>query len=140
MEWLLLICAVIVTIAVAVTAFSVVRLTKRLTLVSEEMQLWLVQVRQVTGETREVVSSTREVVSSLRDAVQPVQRVAGHFAELGERTARMSASLLEEVEAPVRTVVAITRGLRAGTSQFLGRLNSRFRHGRPATDGGIRYE
>jgi hypothetical protein len=34
MEWLLLICAVIVTIAVAVTAFSVVRLTKRLTLVS----------------------------------------------------------------------------------------------------------
>jgi uncharacterized protein YoxC len=133
MEWLLLICAVIVTIAVVVTAISVARLTKRLTRVSEEMQLWLVQVRQVTGETH-------EVVSSLRDAVQPVQRVAGHFAELGERTARLSASLLEEVEAPVRTVVAITRGLRTGTSQFLGRLNSRFRHGRPATDGGIRYE
>jgi len=133
MEWALLICAVIVTIAVVVTAVSVIRLSKRLTNVSEEVQLWLVQMRQVTGETR-------EVVTSLRGIVQPVQRVVDRFEQLGEATARMSASLLEEVEAPVRTVVALTRGVRTGTSQFLGRLTSRFRHGRAATDGGIRYE
>lgn len=133
MEWLLLICAVIVTIAVVAIAVSVVRLSKRLTRVSEEMQLWLVQARQITGETR-------EVISSIRGAVQPVQRVVDRFGQLGERTARMSASLLEEVEGPVRTVVAISRGVRTGTSQFVGRLSSRFRHGRPATDGGIRYE
>jgi uncharacterized protein YoxC len=133
MEWALLICAVIVTIAVVVTAVSVVRLSKRLSNVSEEIQLWLVQMRQVTGETR-------EVMTSLRGIVQPVQRVVDRFEQLGEATARMTASLLEEVEAPVRTVVALTRGVRTGTSQFLGRLTSRFRHGRAATDGGIRYE
>ena len=133
MEWLLLICAVIVTISVVATAVSVVRLSMRLTRVCGELQLWLVQVRQVTGETR-------EVVSSLRGVVQPVQGVVDRFAQLGERTVRMSASLLEEVEGPVRTAVAISRGVRAGASQFLGRLSSRFRHGRPATDGGIRYE
>lgn len=133
MEWLLLICAVIVTIAAVTIAVSFVRLSKRLTKVSEEAQLWLVQVQQVTGETR-------DVLASLRGVVQPVQRVMDRFEQLGERTARMSASLLEEVEGPVRTFVAITRGVRTGTSQFLGRLNSRFRHGRAATDGGIRYE
>ena len=133
MEWLLLICAVIVTIAVVVTCVSVIHLTKRVTRVSEEMQLWLVQVRQVTGEAR-------DVISTVRDVAQPVQRVAERFGEIGERTAQMSASLLEEVERPVRTAVAITRGVRAGASQFLERLSSRFRHGRAATDGGIRYE
>jgi hypothetical protein len=133
MEWLLLICAVIVTIAVVVTCVSVIHLTKRVTRVSEEMQLWLVQVRQVTGE-----SARRHLDGPGCRAT--VQRVAERFGEIGERTAQMSASLLEEVVAPVRTVVAITRGVRSGTSQFVERLTSRFRHGRAATDGGIRYE
>ncbi|HET9251699.1 MAG TPA: hypothetical protein VFP58_06240 [Candidatus Eisenbacteria bacterium] len=121
-------------------AVSVVRLSQRLTRVSEEMQLWLVQVRQVTGEAREVVSSLRGVAQPVQRAVDRFGKVGERFAQLGERTVRMSALLLEEVEAPVRNVVAITRGVRTGTAQFLERLTSRFRHGRPATDGGIRYE
>ena len=133
MPVLIQICAVIVTIAVSTIAVSMLRFSARVSQLSEDIRLWLVQVRQVTGEAQEAIATVREIV-------QPVRRVVDRFERLGERTASLSSQLLDEVEAPIRTAVAVARGVRTGTAQFIERLTSRFKHGRPATDGGVRYE
>ena len=127
------VCAVIVTIAVVALAVSVIRMAGRMSKLTDDASLWLVQARQVTGEAQEVVASVRSML-------KPVQRVVDGFERLGTRTAALSSVFLEEVEGPVRTVVGLVRGVRTGTALFMERLNSRFKPGRAATDGGMRYE
>ena len=127
------VCAVIVTIAVVALSIAVIRMAGRVSKLSEDAALWLVHVRQVTGEAQEVVASARSML-------QPLQRVVDRFERLGSRTAALSSAFLAEVEAPVRIAVALARGLRTGTALFMERLQGRFRPGRAATDGGIRYE
>jgi len=133
MPVLVQVCAVIVTIAVVTLAVSVVRMASRVSKLTDDANLWLVQVRQVTGEAQEVVASARSVL-------KPVQRVVDRFERLGTRTAALSAVFLEEVEGPVRMAAALVRGVKTGTALFMERFTSRFKPGRAATDGGVRYE
>jgi len=112
---------------------GLVRMAGRLSKLAEDIRTCLVEVREVTGEARGVVAKAREML-------QPVQRMIDRFERIGTRTAAVSSAFLEEVEAPVRTAVAIVRGVKTGTAQFMERLGSRFRPGRAATDGGYRYE
>jgi DNA integrity scanning protein DisA with diadenylate cyclase activity len=114
------VCVVIVTIAVVALVIALVRMADRLSKVTEDIRICLVEVREVTGE--------------------PVRRVVDRFERLGTRTAAVSSAFLEEVEAPVRTAVALMRGVKTGTALFMERLGSRFRPGRVATDGGYQYE
>ena len=65
-----------------------------------------------------------------------IRRVVDRFEALGERTADLSAAVLGEVEPPLRTAVAVARGMRSVTAYFLERLSHRFTHGRSATNGG----
>jgi hypothetical protein len=44
--------------------------------------------------------------------------------------------VLDEVEAPIRTAVAVIRGVRSMTAHFKERLSHRFTQGRPATSQG----
>jgi uncharacterized protein YoxC len=127
------VCVVIVTIAVVALVIALVRMADRLSKVTEDIRICLVEVREVTGEAKSVVATAREVL-------QPVRRVVDRFERLGTRTAAVSSAFLEEVEAPVRTAVALMRGVKTGTALFMERLGSRFRPGRVATDGGYRYE
>jgi uncharacterized protein YoxC len=133
MPVLVQVCAVIVTISMLVLAVAVVRMAGRVSKVTDETRLWLEEMRQVAGEAKQVVASAREML-------KPVQRVIDRFERLGTRTAAVSAAILEEVEAPVRTAVALVRGVKRGTALFVERLGNRFKPGRAATDGGIRYE
>ena len=127
------VCAVIVTIAMVALAVSVIRMAGRMSKLTEDARLMFVQARQVAGEAQ-------EVVASMRSMLKPVQRVVDRFERLGTRTAALSSVFLEEVEGPARMAVALVRGVKTGTALFMERLNSRFKPGRAATDGGVRYE
>lgn len=127
------VCAVVVTIAVVIEAAALVRMAGRISKLTEDAGLWIEQMQQVTAEARQVVASSREML-------KPVQRVIDRFERLGARTAAVSAAFLGEVEAPVRTAVALVRGVKRGTALFVERLGNRFKPGRAATNGGIRYE
>jgi hypothetical protein len=133
MPVLVQVCVVIVTIAVVTLAGSVVRMASRVSKLTDDAHLLLVQVRQVTGEAQEVVASTRSML-------KPVQRVLDRFERLGTRTAALSSVFLDEVEGPVRTAAALVRGMKTGTALFMERLSGRFKPGRAATDGGVHYE
>ena len=136
MPLLLEICFVIVTIAVVAIAIAIVRAlsrvgktTEKINELTDEARGWITQLKQVTSGGEELVISVKEVVP-------PVRRVVDRFEAIGERTAQLSDAILEEVERPVMTAVAVARGVRTGTAHFLERITNRFHRGRAATNGG----
>jgi hypothetical protein len=77
------------------------------------------------NQADELTREARETVASVREVIVPIRRVLDRFGALGERTADLSAALLEEVEPLLRTAAAVARGVRAGTS-LLEQLSRRF--------------
>jgi len=133
-------CAVVVSLAVVAIAVAAIRtmshVNKALDQVSKltgEIQVWVGQIDTLTREARETVYSVRDVIA-------PIRRVVDRFEALGERTAGFSAAVLDEVEAPIRTAVAVIRGVRSMTAHFKERLSHRFTQGRAATNGGSEDE
>lgn len=134
------ICIVVATLAVvsiAVAAWRamvcVEKATSQVSRLIGEIEQWLVQANELTREAREAVVSAGEVIA-------PIRRVAERLETLGERAARLSSVVLEEVEPPLDTAVAVARGVRSGTAYFLKRLSHRFAHSRFATNGGSDHE
>ena len=134
------ICVVVATLAVVAIAVAMLRAMRRVETASDhlskltgEFQQWIVQANEFTREAR-------ETVASFRGAVGPIRRVVERFETLGERAADLSAAVLDEAESPLRTAVAMARGVRSGTAYLLERLSHRFTHGRSATNGGSESE
>jgi archaellum component FlaC len=96
---------------------------------SEAVQRAMAQVQDITGEVH-------ELVSSLADVAPHLQRIATRFEDLGERTARLSDAVLDEVEAPIKSAVAVAKGVRFGTKVLFDRLTRRFAHHPSQTNGG----
>jgi len=135
MTVVLLICAVIVTIAIAAIAAATVRSSNRLVKaideiksLSEDVQQWVIQARQMT-------ENAQTVLISVKETVQPFRRVAERFEGVGDRAASLSEAVLAELERPVFNAMAFTRGIRSGAAFFFDRINVRFKQGRHAADG-----
>jgi hypothetical protein len=129
--------ASLAVVAIAVAALRTMTLaeksTREVTKLSAEIHQWIGQANEFTREARETLASARGVIA-------PIRRVADRFEMLGERTADLSSAILGEIEPPVRTAVAVARGMRSMTTYFLERLSNRFTHGRAATNGGSEHE
>jgi hypothetical protein len=48
------------------------------------------------------------------------------FQRIGDRAADLSTAVLNEIEGPVFTAVAVARGVRSGTAHLLDLLTGRF--------------
>jgi uncharacterized protein YoxC len=139
MSAFLQICFVIVTIAVVAIAVATIRVIQHFRKSSDEFLRMAQEGRQWIGQLRHVTHDAGEVVATFRDVAPRVRRVVERFESIGERTADVSDALLHEVETPVRTAVAVVRGVRFGAGRFIKRLTERF-SGRSATNGGMGYE
>jgi len=139
MSTLLQICFVIVTIAVAAIAVATIRVMQQFRKTSDEFSSMAREARQWIDQLRNVTHDAGEIVSSFREYAPRLRRVVDRFEAIGERTAMLSDAVLHEVETPVRTAVAVARGLRFGAQQFVERLTQRF-SGRSSTNGGMNYE
>jgi hypothetical protein len=123
-------CIVVVTLALVAIAIATIRAMARFEKTAQEL-------RETAQEARRSISEVHEMVDSLSEAVTPLKRTIARFEELGQRTVRLSSAVLDEVERPVRTAVALVHGVRQGTHTLLGRLSQRFAHRRSATNGGF---
>ena len=114
---------VIATVAfvaiVATTIVALVRLGQAAGRLSTAAESSLAQVEQIVGETKELLATMREIMP-------PAQRVMKRFERLGDRVAALSTAVLEEVEEPVLSTVAFSRGLRAGSTHLIDSLTRRF--------------
>ena|SRR2546426_11057608 len=127
-------CFVIVTIAVVAIAVAVVKEMRHFRRASDECSKLAEETRQWIDQLRNVTRDAGEVVGSIRDVVPRLRRVVDRFESIGERTAGLWDALLREVEVPVRTAVAVARGVRLGSRQFLEGLARRLT-GRPSSNG-----
>ena len=125
MPALLQVCAVIVTIALVAIAIVTIRTMIRFEKAAEQLAETAVAIRDSFEQFQVITREAGELVNSLQDVVPYLTRTASRFEALGERAAGLSSSLLEQVETPLRTVTAVLRGLRTGTSQFLDRVGHR---------------
>src|SRR6185369_8224860 len=133
---LIQVCVVVATLAVVAIAVATVRAmahvekaTDRFNQLAGDVRRWAVQANELTCETQ-------EALASFRASVAPIGRVVERFEVLGERTADLSAAVLEEVEEPLRTAVAVAGGIRSVTAHLLKRFSHRHVDGRSATNGG----
>jgi uncharacterized protein YoxC len=114
---------VIVTIAVLVlvaTAITVLTgIARRVEMLSDTLHRTLDQFELTVRDANDLLSNLRELAPATVAVTQRFQRIAARAADLG-------SLVLDEVEAPARSSVALARGLRAGTSHLIERLARRY--------------
>lgn len=134
------ICVVVASLSVVAFAVTAVRTMHRVEKATDQASKLTVEIRQWIGQAGELTHEARETLGSVRGVLAPIGRVVDRFETLSERTADLSAAVLAEVEPPLRTAVAVARGMKSVTAYFLERLSHRFTHGRSATNGGSNNE
>lgn len=132
MPALVQICIVIATMALVIMTATSLIVLRRLANEAGRMTLLvhsaLVQIEAIAQETREALAAIREVTAPSRVVWQRMQR-------LGERAVDLSSAVLDEIEEPVVTTVALMRGLKAGTTRLLETLMLRLTPGSSSKNG-----
>ena len=140
MPALIQICIVIVTIGLVAIVLMTARMMTRFNRASEELSQLGHAVRESAVRFDLVTHEARALAASLRECVPPVQRLVDRFEDVGQRAADLSCVLLEEIEPPVFTAAAISRGVRAAAGHLLTRLVHRLIHRHPEVNGGSDHE
>jgi hypothetical protein len=141
MPVLVQVCVVVVTIGLLATALLAVRrMTRFLDKAAADVSQLTLAVRESAARFDLATRDARTLVTTLQDCAAPVQRVVDRFETVGHRTADLSSALLEELELPVFTATAVTRGVRSGATHFLKRLMDRFDQRIPSNHGGHDHE
>ncbi len=107
---------------------------------SDQVTTLTVEIQQWIDQAHELTREARETVSSVRGGVAPIRRVAERFETVAERAAGLSETVLAEAEPPLRTAVAVARGVRSAAAFLLERWAHRSHNGRSATPGGHEHE
>jgi uncharacterized protein YoxC len=131
------ICVVIVTVALValiVTAIvTMIRHSESAARLTAAAQVSLAGVDQVVRDAQELLASAREIMP-------PAQRIARRFQQLGERAADLSTAVLDEIEEPVFTAVAVARGVKTGTTMLLDLVTRRLTQRRSSNNGDQGHE
>jgi len=135
MSTLLQVCFVIVTMAVAAIAVAVIMVMQQFRKASYEFARLSEEGRELIDRLDLVARDAGEIVGTFREVAPRVRRVVEHIEAIGERTVNLSDAVIQEVEAPLRTAIAVARGVRFGTRQLVEYWMERFTH-RAAGNGG----
>lgn len=136
MTVILVVCAVVVTIAIVLIAVATVRAINRFENTAEEIQKTAEMLRGTIAQTEAVIHEVHELTDSLGEVVPPLRRAADGIENVTNRAVRISSTVLNEVEAPVRTTMALIHGVRNGTRSLFGALTRRMQHSH--SNGGYR--
>jgi uncharacterized protein YoxC len=135
MSVLLQICFVIVTVAVAAIAVAVIGMMQHFRKTSDEFSELAREGREVIQQMRGVTQEAGEIIGAFRDVAPSLRAAVSRIETVGDRVASLAEAVVHEVEMPVRTAVAVARGVRFGALDLVGRLTHRFA-GRTSTNGG----
>ena len=140
MPALIQICIVIVTIGLLAIVAMTVRMMIHISKTAKEHSQLTLAIRESVGKIDRFTDEARTLVASLHDCVTPVRRVLERFEAVGQRTADLSSTVLDELEIPVFTAAAVARGVRSGASHFLRRMVNRLIHRNTPFHGGNDHE
>lgn len=129
------ICAVAVTLAFIAVSVAAMRAMDRFTRTADELSKTSEAIRDSLDRADAVTREFHELAESLQTVVPGVRRVVNRFEEIGDRTARLSSTVLNEVEGPIRTAVAVIRGVQTGAHTLMNALSHRARSN-ATTNGG----
>jgi len=134
------ICAVIVTMALVAVAIATLRAMTSFEKAAAEMSRTATMARHSITQIQEITREFRGITGSLGSHLPRIRSIASRFETVGERTSNLSKTVLEEVEAPVRSAVAVVSGLRAGTARFFRAASRRPPQHQTPTNGGVGHE
>ena len=138
MPVLLQVCAVIVTVAIVAIAIATVRAMNRVAKSSEDFNRTAEIVRASLGEFQAVTRQFQGMADSLQGLVPPLKRAAHQLEALGDRAVGLTSAMLNEVEKPIRTTLAVVAGMRTGTRTLVTALRDRW--SRSHQNGGHDHE
>ncbi len=134
-------CIIVATVAVVAIAFVIVRSMLRFdraaTEFSRTLRVIRVKVEDTADDVRGMVSTVETVVPHVKHIVARFETVSEQIGSVGERTVRLSHTVLDEIEAPIRTVAALVHGIRSGSSQLMGAIRNRASHHQASSNGGM---
>ena len=123
------VCVVIVTLAVVASAVAAWRIQNRFEKLAHKISLGIDEARRATTEAQ-------QVIFTLQDIAHGLQQSSLQFEHLGERAARLASQVLDQVERPTQTALAIARGVQAGATILLRRRA----HGSPSHFNGGEHD
>jgi uncharacterized protein YoxC len=117
MNTLFQVCVVIMTLAFVAMAFAAWRAVKKF----EKLEKIAQKVSLGVDEVRRTASEAHHVIATLQDVAQGLKRGSEHLEAVTHRAANISSMVLDEIEPPTRSAVALARGVKAGAAALLGR-------------------
>ena len=126
MPLLLQICCAIVTIALVALAIVTVQTLNRFARAADTFNETAPMLKESLVRIDQVVHEARELVNAAEQTLTPVRRTLERLESVGDRAADISGALLTEIEGPLQTAVAVSRGVRLGTTFLFNRLARRF--------------
>jgi uncharacterized protein YoxC len=131
------ICAVLGTLSLIAIAVAHVAALLTMRGLAEDLAKSAESIRTTFARIEGIATHEfQQLTHSVQEIMPSVRRVTSRFEHLGDRTADLSDAVLTEVEAPVRTAVALARGIRTGTTQLFRNLTRRAAHSQAITNGG----
>jgi ABC-type transporter Mla subunit MlaD len=127
MTVLLGICAVISTLGLVAMAIAIIRAMRRFEHASDQVTRTAEVVRASMGQIERLASEFEAVLP-------PLKRAAADLENLGDRAMKLSNAVLDELEKPLHTTMALLSGVRAGTRSLMGAFLRRA--GRSPSNGG----
>ncbi len=121
-------CVVVVTVALVANTIVAIRAMKR---AEDALARTMVAIDHIEAVTLQV----RELVASMQTAIQPVLRATTRIEEVAERATRASHAVLNEIDPPLRTTLAVVAGVKQGTRSLIGALARRMHHREHANGG-----
>jgi hypothetical protein len=124
-------CVVIATAALVPLAIVTIRAMIRFEKMAEQVEKTAVLFSESMIEFKAAARDMHTMVASLDEAVDPLRRAATELGRVGSRAAALSTAVLEELVVPIRAVIGIVRGFRAGAGYFTDRVADRRRGDEP---------
>ena len=120
------VCVVVMTIAVVLLAYVAARVMFKLETTTKKFEDRFAHLEQILEDSRQTSSRIRELVNVLEEIAHSVRSGVERIEGVVEQASSVSATVLDEIERPVRSVVAVMRGLRLGVRA----LTERWTNGR----------
>ena len=114
MSTILQLCIVITTLSIVAAAIAIWRIQNRFEKLAHKISLGVDELRRTTTEAQ-------QVIFTLQDMVHGLQRSSMQFEHISERASRLASQVLDEVEKPTRSALALAQGVRAGAAALFRR-------------------
>jgi len=121
MSTIIQVCIVIVTIAVVVLAYFAARMMFRIEATTKKLEAGYAHLEEILEDSRQTSRKVRDLMGVLEQIAHSVRSGVERIEGVVDRATSVSSTVLDEIERPVRDVVGVIRGFRAGVRALTDR-------------------